>query len=70
MDSHHAEYLAAASALHEQTPSRRVYAEGDFVSGKSGGKCWSGRIQQIQGDRLVVEASGAWLAVSVRDITH
>ena len=68
-DAHHNEYLAAASALHEQTPSR-VYAEGDFVSGKSGGKHWSGRIQQIQGDRLVVEAAGAWLAVSVRDITH
>ena len=67
---HENEYLAAVSGLHEQTPSPRVYAIGDFVSGVSAGKRWSGRIFAIDGDRLSIEMPGAWLAVSAQDVTH
>ena len=72
-DAHKNEYLAAIAGLHEQTPSpqpRRTYAIGDWVSGMSGGKRWSGRIFAIDGDRLSIEMPGAWLAVSAKDVTH
>jgi hypothetical protein len=64
------EYLAAVAGLHEQTPSRRVYAVGDFVSGVSAGKRWSGRIWNVEGNRLSIEIDGGWLAVSANDVTH
>jgi len=64
------EYLAAVAGLHEQTPSRRVYAIGDFVSGVSAGKRWSGRIWNVEGNRLSIEIDGGWLAVSANDVTH
>jgi hypothetical protein len=66
------EYLAAIAGLGEQTPSGppRTYAVGDFVSGISGGKRWSGRIFAVDGDRLSIEMPGAWLAVSAKDVTH
>jgi hypothetical protein len=64
------EYLAAVAGLHEQTPSRRVYAIGDFVSGVSAGKRWSGRIWNVEGSRLSIEIDGGWLAVSANDVTH
>ena len=69
-DAHKNEYLAAIAGLHEQTPSPRTFAVGDFVSGVSGGKRWSGRIFAIDGDRLSIEMPGAWLAVSAKDVTH
>lgn len=69
-DPHANEYLAAIGGLHEHTPSQRTYAEGDFVSGYSAGRHWSGHIQTIDGDRIVVEVCGAWLVVSTKDITH
>jgi hypothetical protein len=65
------EYLAAIAGLGEQTPSpasKPTYAVGDFVSGLSGGKRWSGRIFAVDGDRLSIEFPGAWLAVSARDV--
>jgi len=67
---HENEYLAAVSGLHEQTPSQRTYAVGDFVSGTTCGKRWQGRIWDIDGDRLSIEIDGGWLAVSAKDITH
>jgi hypothetical protein len=70
---HENEYLAAVAGLGEQTPSPRAsvtYAVGDFVSGISGGKRWSGRIFAVDGDRLSIEMPGAWLAVSAKDVTH
>lgn len=71
MDPHVSEYLAAVGALHEQTPSPRPYfAEGDWVSGKSGGKHWSGRILAVDGNRLHIEIDGGWLAVDAMDVTH
>jgi hypothetical protein len=67
------EYLAAVAGLHEQTPSpanRVTYAIGDFVSGISAGKRWSGRIWNVEGNRLSIEIDGGWLAVSANDVTH
>jgi hypothetical protein len=53
------------------SPARaRTYAIGDFVSGCSGGKRWSGRIWNVEGDRLSIEFDGGWLAVSAKDVTH
>lgn len=73
MDAHEPEYLAAAAALHEQTPSqapRNVYAVGDFISGRSAGRYWSGRVEWIDGDRLTIDVGGGWVAVSASDVTH
>jgi len=72
-DAHHAEYAAAAAALHEQTPSPIPHepAVGDFVSGISAGKPWSGHVQWIADDgRISIELDGGWLYVSTGDITH
>jgi hypothetical protein len=72
MDAHHAEYAAAAAAIHDQTPppGRPFYAEGDYVSGRSAGRRWSGRILIVDGDRLTIELDGGWLAVPSGDVTH
>lgn len=72
MNAHDNEYLAAATYLSDQTPAPRQthFAIGDFVSGTSGGKQWSGRIWDIDGDRLSIEIDGGWLAVSSKDVTH
>jgi hypothetical protein len=67
---HESEYLAAARGMHEHTPSQPVYAIGDFVSGCTAGKRWSGRIWNVEGDRLSIEIDGGWLAVSAKDVTH
>ena len=64
------EYLAAVAGLHEQTISRRTYAVGDYVSGRSGGRHWSGHIVAIEGDRIDIEAAGAWITTTTKDITH
>lgn len=69
-DPHHNEYLAAVAGLHEQTISPSTFAVGDFVSGETCGKRWSGRIWNVEGDRLSIEIDGGWLAVSARDVTH
>lgn len=67
---HENEYLAAASGLHEQTPSPRIYAVGDFISGCTAGKRWQGRIEWIEGDRITLDVGGAWIAVYSGDVTH
>jgi hypothetical protein len=67
------EYLAAIAGLGEQTPSpaaKPTYAIGDFVSGCTAGKRWSGYIEWTDGDRLTLDVGGGWLAVSARDVTH
>lgn len=73
MDAHRSEYLAAVEAMAEHTmPSAlaRTYAAGDYVSGTSCGKPWSGRIEffHANGD-VVVNVGGAWLITNPRDIT-
>lgn len=44
------------------------YAIGDTVNGRSGGKDWSGRIVQIDGERLTIEGDGFWLAVNASEV--
>lgn len=72
MDAHFPEYAAAAAALHEQTPSPiHEPAVGDFVSGTTAGKRWTGRVQWVADDgRISIELDGGWLYVSSGDITH
>jgi hypothetical protein len=70
-DPHHNEYLAAVAGMADHTPSPvSLPAEGDFVSGCTAGRRWQGRVEWVEGDRLTVDVGGAWLAVSVHDITH
>lgn len=65
------EYLAAIVGLHEQTiTSRHLPAIGDFVSGRTGGKSWSGRVLESEPNRLHLEIDGGWIVVHPRDITH
>ena len=68
------EYLAAVAGLHEQTvnPAKPVtYAIGDFVSGCTAGRRWSGRVEWVN-DRgeICVNTDGSWVYVPVADITH
>jgi hypothetical protein len=68
---HQNEYLAAVAGMADHTPSPvSLPAEGDFVSGCTAGRRWQGRVEWVEGDRLTVDVGGAWLAVSVHDITH
>jgi hypothetical protein len=74
-DPHNNEYLAAMAGLHEQTPSRRPhYAVGDWVSGFTAGRHWSGRVQWFDGDRstphIVVHEGSSLGTYPVADITH
>jgi len=68
---HENEYLAAVAGLHEQTSSPVTEpAVGDFVSGRTAGKTWSGRVEWIEDGRMTLDVGGGWLAVPVADITH
>ena len=76
-DPHENEYLAAVSGLHEQTPSPRLDqkrqepAVGDFVSGCTAGRRWSGRVEWVN-DRgeICVNTDGSWVYVPASDITQ
>ena len=72
-DPAHNEYLAAIAGMADHTMPPRQTPEpavGDFVSGKTGGKHWSGRVEWIEGNRMTLDVGGGWLAVPVSDITH
>jgi len=72
---HENEYLAAITGLSEQTPSpahkKPEPAVGDFVSGCTAGRRWSGRVEWVN-DRgeICVDTDGSWVYVPVADITH
>lgn len=70
MDAHHNEYLGAVAGMQDTygTPTPTL-AEGDFISGTTAGKRWSGRIEWIDGDRLTIDVGGGLLAVSAKDVT-
>jgi hypothetical protein len=74
MDAHENEYLAAVAGLHEQTLStafkRPEPAVGDFISGRTAGKCWSGHVDFVVDDRVTINVGGGWLTVPLADITH
>lgn len=68
---HENEYLAAISGLHEQTVSPRPEpAVGDFISGRTAGKTWSGHVEFVVEDRVTINVGGGWLTVPLADITH
>jgi hypothetical protein len=73
-DPHFNEYLAAMTGMPEHTispvPECRLPSIGDHVNGNSGGKPWSGRVQQVEPGRVVVEIDGAWIVVPPEDITR
>ena len=74
MDAHNREYAGAVAGFRESAgwhdTQNTTPAVGDFVSGLTAGRRWSGHVQAIEGDRMVVDVDGAWLAVPVADITH
>lgn len=61
-----AEAIGAASAMRETYG--HGFAIGDLVNGRSGGKDWSGRITEIDGDRLTIEGDGFWMAVNAAEV--
>lgn len=63
-DPHENEYAGAVAGMAE------TYGTGDFVSGETAGRRWSGRIEWQEGDMIAVDVGGAWVRVPVRDITH
>ena len=73
MDANHAEYTAAVAGMQETygTPAQTL-AVGDFVSGTTCGKRWSGHIEWFSDDdaSVVVNIDHAWVRVPLRDITH
>jgi hypothetical protein len=70
MDAHHAEYAAAVAGMQETYGTQQTPAVGDFVSGMTAGRRWSGHVEWIDGDRLTINVGGGWLAVPLKDITH
>jgi hypothetical protein len=72
MNAHANEYAAAVAGMQDTygTPAITLPAVGDFVSGLTAKRRWSGHVQAVDGDRMVVDVDGAWLSVSVADITH
>jgi hypothetical protein len=71
-DVHNNEYLAAISGMadHTMPPAPQPPAIGDYVSGMTAGKRWSGRVEFIEGNRMTIDVGGGWVAVPVTDITH
>jgi hypothetical protein len=69
MDAHNREYAGAVAGMQE-TYGRKEVAVGDFLSGLTAERRWSGHVQAVDGDRMVVDVDGAWLSVSTQDITH
>ena len=70
-DAHSNEYLAAIAGMADHTmPPASQPAPGDFVSGKTGGRRWSGRVEAIDSDRMTIDVGGAWITANVADITH
>ena len=69
-DAHDREYAAAVAGMQDTygTPQPTL-AVGDFISGMSAGKRWSGRIEWIDGDRITIDVGGGWLAVPAGDVT-
>jgi hypothetical protein len=71
MDAHQNEYAAAVAGMQDTYGKpRQEHAVGDFVSGLTAGRRWSGHVEWIDGDRLTIDVGGAWLAVPAKDITH
>ena len=72
-DPHQNEYLAAIQGMNDTygwREAKSLPALGDYVSGKTGGRRWSGRVEAIDSDRMTIDVGGAWITANVADITH
>jgi len=72
-DVHNNEYLAAIAGMadHTMPPAPQPPAIGDYVSGTTSGKRWSGRVEWINTNgEICVNTDGSWVYVPVTDITH
>jgi hypothetical protein len=73
MDAHEREYAGAVAGMLEAA-GREVSlpAQGDFVSGKTAGKHWSGHVEWVEDDGkfMCINVGGGWLTVPTADITH
>jgi hypothetical protein len=71
MDAHINEYAAAVAGMAETYGTNQPPAVGDFVSGMTAGKRWSGHIEWFRDDGwMVVNVDHSWVTVPVADITH
>jgi hypothetical protein len=73
MDAHEREYAGAVAGMQEaagRLVNRQVPADGDFVSGKTAGKHWSGHVEWVSPPLMCLNVGGAWAYVPVGDITH
>lgn len=68
MDAHEREYAGAVAAMNEAAGLRPLPAEGETVTGCSGGKRFEGIVQAAETNRIVVEIDGAWLVVRPSDL--
>lgn len=73
MDATNDRIVGDAEAAGAAAGMREVYghsfAVGDYVSGTSCGKPFSGPITQIDGEWLTLEPEGAWLRVRASEVT-
>ena len=72
-DAHENEYLAAAAAIHEQTPRTAKSPEpavGDFISGVTEGRRWSGHVEWVERGFVCVNVGGGWVSFPLYDVTH
>lgn len=71
---HENEYLAAIAGMadHTMPPAPQPPAIGDFVSGLTAGRRWSGHIEWFSDDgkTMVVNVDHSWVTVPVADIAH
>jgi len=76
MDAHNSEYLGAVAGMQDTygtaTTTPPSLAVGDFVSGLTNGRRWSGHIEWFSEDDacVVVNVAGSWERFPVADITH
>ena len=68
MDAHENEYAAAAAGMAETYGGPALPSVGDFVSGTTAGKAWSGHVLSCDERRLSVEIAGAWILVPTSDL--
>jgi hypothetical protein len=77
-DAHDREYAAAVAGMqdtygtgwNDTTNTQPTLAVGDFISGKTAGKQWSGHIEWFSDDAsIVVNVGGAWVRVPAADVT-
>ena len=72
MDANAREYAGAIAGMAETYGRKHDVAVGDFVSGLTNGRRWSGHIEWFSDDdaTVVVNVDHAWVRVPVKDITH